>query len=100
MTGHFKSFVGLVMNADLFASLDPEIQTALREASIEAGDFMTDLVLSSEGDVRKQLEADGVKFVTDVDIPAFQAATASVYQKFPTWTPGIHDEIRAILDAE
>ena len=35
--------------------------------------------------------------VTDVDKAAFQKATASVYNAFPKWTPGLHDKIEAIL---
>jgi hypothetical protein len=33
-----------------------------------------------------------------VDILAFQEVTASVYEAFPEWTPGLHGTIQAILD--
>jgi hypothetical protein len=38
-----------------------------------------------------------VQFVSDVDLPAFQKATSSVYKAFPKWTPGLHDTIMAAL---
>ncbi|MEO4000350.1 C4-dicarboxylate TRAP transporter substrate-binding protein [Mesorhizobium sp. CAU 1732] len=97
MTGHFKAFVGLVMNSDLFASYPPEVQEALTLASIEAGEFMTDLVIDSENEFVERLEAEGVTVVQDIDVAAFQTATSKVYEAFPDWTPGLHQDIQAIL---
>lgn len=98
MTGHFKAFVGLVMNADLYASYPPEVQAALTEAALAAGDYMTQLVIDSENEFAERLEAEGVTIVRDVDEAAFQAATASVYEAFPEWTPGLHQQIQDILN--
>ncbi|KFB08161.1 C4-dicarboxylate TRAP transporter substrate-binding protein [Nitratireductor basaltis] len=97
MTGHFKAFVGLVMNSDLYASYPQDVQDALTSSAEEAGEFMTDLVLKSEEDFIRKLEAEGVTVVRDVDEVAFREATASVYDAFPAWTPGLHDEINALL---
>jgi tripartite ATP-independent transporter DctP family solute receptor len=98
LTGHFKGFTGLMMNANVFASLPPDIQTIFNEEAVQAGVFMTDLMLNSEEDWIKKLEAEGVTFNRDVDIPAFQKATAVVYTKFPKWSDGLYDKVRAILD--
>ena len=98
MTGHFKGFTGLVINAEYFASLPQDIQEALEEEAVAAGVFMTDLMLDSEEEWVKRLEAEGVTFNRDVDIKAFQKATASVYTKFPEWSPGLHEKVRLILD--
>jgi TRAP-type C4-dicarboxylate transport system substrate-binding protein len=39
----------------------------------------------------------GVTFVEDVDLAAFQKATAPVYNAFPKWTPGLHGTVEKIL---
>ncbi len=98
LTGHFKGFTGLVMNADYFASLPQDIQDILSEEAVNAGVFMTDLMLNSEEEWIRKLEAEGVRFNRDVDIEAFQEATASVYRQFPDWSDGLHEEVRSILD--
>ncbi|WP_323772441.1 C4-dicarboxylate TRAP transporter substrate-binding protein [Antarctobacter sp.] len=98
LTGHFKGFTGLMMNADLYASLPEDVQQALSEEAIAAGVFMTDLMLNSEEEWIAKLESEGVTFNRDVDIPAFQDATAGVYTKFPDWSDGLYDRVRAILD--
>jgi hypothetical protein len=35
--------------------------------------------------------------VEDVDLAAFQKSTESVYRAFPNWTPGLHEQIQAII---
>lgn len=98
MTGHFKGFTGLVINADYFATLPEDIQTIMEEEAIAAGVFMTDLMLNSEEEWVTKLEAEGVTFNREVDIPAFQEKTAVTYTKFPDWTPGLYEKVREILD--
>ncbi|TNF18354.1 MAG: DctP family TRAP transporter solute-binding subunit [Rhodobacteraceae bacterium] len=98
LTGHFKGFTGLMMNADLYAALPEDIRTALSEEAVAAGVYMTDLMLNSEEEWIGKLEAEGVTFNRDVDLAAFQAATAVVYTKFPDWSEGLYDRVRAILD--
>lgn len=98
LTGHFKGFTGLMMNADLYASLPEDIQTALSEEAVAAGVYMTDLMLNSEEEWIGKLEAEGVTFNRDVDVAAFQDATADVYTKFPDWSEGLYDRVRTILD--
>lgn len=96
-TGHFTAFVGLVMNADLFASYPEDVQASLVDSAVAAGEYMTDLVRESESEFAARLEAEGVTIVDDVDHAAFKEATASVYNAFPDWTPGLYDQIQAIL---
>jgi hypothetical protein len=78
---------------DAFADL----QKLLLEEGVRAGDEMTRLTLAKQDDYIAQFEKAGVTFVKDVDVPAFQAKTASVYEAFPKWTPGLHAKIQAIL---
>ena len=98
LTGHFKGFTGLIMNADLFASLPEDIAAVIAEEAEAAGPYMTDLMLDSEEEWIAKLEAEGVSFVRDVDVAAFQEATADVYTKFPDWSGGLYEDVRAILD--
>lgn len=98
LTGHFKGFTGLMMNADIFASLPEDIQMIMNDEAVKTGGFMTDLMLNSQEEWIKKLEAEGVTFNRDVDVAAFQAITADVYTKFPDWSDGLYEEVRTILD--
>ena len=98
LTGHFKGFTGLVMNADYFAALPADIQQVLNEEAVSAGVFMTNLMLDSEEEWIEKLEGEGVVFNRDVDVAAFQEKTAIVYEQFPDWSEGLYDKIREILD--
>ncbi|WP_025769263.1 C4-dicarboxylate TRAP transporter substrate-binding protein [Thioalkalivibrio sp. HK1] len=98
LTGHFKGFTGLMMNAAVFASMPGDIRAIMNEEAIATGGFMTNLMLDSQEEWIAKLEAEGVTFNRDVDVAAFQAATADVYTKFPDWSKGLHDRVRSILD--
>lgn len=98
MTGHFKGFTGLVINSDYFAALPEDIQTIMKEEATKTGEFMTDLMLKSENEWVAKLEAEGVTFNRDIDLAAFQEATASTYTKFPKWSDGLYQKVRTILD--
>lgn len=98
LTGHFKGFTGLMMNADQFANLPEDIRTIMLEEADKTGAFMTDLMLNSQEEWIAKLEAEGVTFNRDVDVAAFQAATADVYTKFPDWSDGLYAQVRAVLD--
>jgi tripartite ATP-independent transporter DctP family solute receptor len=96
MTGHFTAFVMWPINAGFFAKLPPDVQKVLLEEGKKAGDEMTRLTLASQDDYVAKFKAAGVTFV-DVDTPAFQKATASVYKAFPKWSPGLHETVMAAL---
>lgn len=98
LTGHFKGFTGLVMNSDYFAGLPDDIQVALAEESVDAGIYMTNLMLQSQEEWIAKLEAEGVTVNRDVDVAAFQEMTAEVYTKFPDWSEGLYDHVRTVLD--
>ncbi|MGB5557681.1 MAG: C4-dicarboxylate TRAP transporter substrate-binding protein [Paracoccaceae bacterium] len=98
LTGHFKGFTGLIMNADTFAALPEDIQTILSEEATSAGVYMTDLMLTSQEEWIAKLEAEGATVNREVDVAAFQEMTAGVYTKFPAWSDGLYEEVRATLD--
>ena len=97
MTGHFTAFLMWPINASYFNKLAGDVQRVLLEEGRRAGDEMTRLTLELQNDYINKFKAAGVQFVTDVDVPAFQRATASVYKAFPKWTPGLHDTVIAAL---
>jgi len=97
MTGHFYAWIGLTMNDELFASMPEDLQEVLRTSAVDAGNFMTDLVLSKQTEFIEVLEAQGVSFAMDVDRASMREATIPVYSAFPAWSDGLVDQVRAIL---
>lgn len=97
MTGHFTAFVMWPINAGYFAKLPADVQQVLLEEGKKAGDYMTKITLEQQQDYVNKFKAAGVTFVTDVDVPAFQKATAGVYNAFPKWSPGLHDQVVKIV---
>ena len=97
MTGHFTAFVMWPINATFFNKLPKDVQQVLVEEGRKAGAEMTRLTLASQDDYVAKFKSAGVTFVGDVDVPAFQKATASVYTAFPKWTPGLRETVLANL---
>jgi tripartite ATP-independent transporter DctP family solute receptor len=101
MTGHFTAFVMWPINAGFFNKLPKDVQQDVQQILLEegkkAGAEMTRLTLASQDDYVSKFKAAGVTFVTDVDVPAFQKATASVYTAFPKWTPGLRETVLSNL---
>ncbi|MGE0312238.1 MAG: C4-dicarboxylate TRAP transporter substrate-binding protein [Lautropia sp.] len=97
MTGHFTAFVMWPINAKFFAGLSKDVQQVLLEEGAKAGVEMTRLTLAGQDDYVAKMKAAGVTFADDVDLPAFQQATASVYKAFPKWTPGLRETVLSNL---
>lgn len=96
-TRHFTAFTFWVINSDYFHGLPEDIQEILTEVGAEAGALATELTLERDADYAAKFKEAGVTFVEDVDTAAFREKTASVYQDFPEWTPGLYDTILDIL---
>jgi tripartite ATP-independent transporter DctP family solute receptor len=97
MTGHFTAIVTWPINANYFNRLPKDVQTVLLEEGAKAKDEMTRLTLELDKDYMAKFKQAGVSFVEDVDLAAFQKATAPVYSAFPKWTPGLHQTVTKIL---
>ena len=98
LTGHFTSFVMWPINASYFKRLPKDLQQILLEEGSKAGEYMTRLTLEQKQNYIDRFKQAGVTVVEDVDRAAFQKATASVYNAFPKWTPGLHETVMAILN--
>ncbi|MBU1358717.1 MAG: C4-dicarboxylate TRAP transporter substrate-binding protein [Gammaproteobacteria bacterium] len=97
LNGHFTAFVMWPINAGFFNKLPKDVQQVLIEEGDKAGKEMTRLTLASQDDYIAKFKAAGVTVVTDVDIAAFQKATAPAYKAFPKWTPGLRETVLATL---
>lgn len=97
MTGHFTAFVTWPINSTFFNKLPKDVQQILLEEGAKAGKEMTRLTLASQQEYLGKFKTAGVTVVNDVDIPAFQKATASVYKAFPKWTPGLRETVLSNL---
>jgi len=98
MTGHFNAFNYFIINAGYFKKLPPDVQKMLVEEGEKAGAYCTKLTLEKQQSYIDQFKAAGVTFVTDVDLPAFQKASAGVYNMFPKWTPGLYKTVLDIIN--
>lgn len=98
LTGHFVNYTGLAISTEFLATLPQDIQAILVEEAQNAGVFMTELILNSEEEWVRKFEAQGVTVNRDIDIEAFQQATADVYRRFPAWSDGLHQQVQEILE--
>jgi tripartite ATP-independent transporter DctP family solute receptor len=97
MTGHFTAIVTWPINNNYFNKLPKDVQQVLLEEGAKAKEEMTRLTLELDKDYMAKFKQAGVTFVEDVDLAAFQKATAPVYNAFPKWTPGLHQTVTKIL---
>jgi tripartite ATP-independent transporter DctP family solute receptor len=97
MTGHFKAMSGFVIGKSYFDTLPADVQKILVEEFDKYGVEESKAAIAQTDEWRKKLEEKGVKFVTDVDVAAFQEATKVVYTKFDKWSPGLYDKVNQIL---
>lgn len=96
LTGHFKAITGMVIGEKFFQSLPPDVQKLLEEEAVKAGDEMSAMTLAKQEEFMKALREKGVTFQQG-DAAAFEKATQVVYTKFPKWTPGIFEKVKAEL---
>jgi len=97
MTGHQITTSWYVMSSAVFHSLPEAEQEYLMNLAKDAAAYFNS-INGAENDRCKQLLADrGMTIVEDVDVPAFKAATASVYDKLG-YTE-LRQEIYAQMDA-
>jgi TRAP-type transport system periplasmic protein len=96
LTGHFKAISGFVMGEKYFQSLPPNVQKILEEESARAGDEMSAMTIAKQDEFMKALKDKGITFAQG-DTAAFEKATQVVYTKFPAWTPGTYEKVKAAL---
>lgn len=98
LTGHMIGWDPVIMSEKYFQSLPPDIQKIILEEASNAADLMSKLKSEEEKDILPLYEKQGVTVVKDVDRDAFKKATATVYDIYPGWSPGLRDTVRKLLD--
>lgn len=96
LTGHFKAITGMVIGEKFFQGLPPNVQKILEEEAVRAGDEMSAMTIAKQDEFMKALKEKGITFHQG-DAAAFEKATQVVYTKFPKWTPGIYEKVKAGL---
>jgi tripartite ATP-independent transporter DctP family solute receptor len=79
-TGHINLITGLITSASWFDSLPVELQTALREEALKAGDAVSYGTRDKQAEIEQSLKAAGVT-IDEIDVTPFKEATAGVYDK-------------------
>lgn len=79
-TAHFNLITGVVTSAAWFDKLPPELRTILREETLAAGDYASQLTQDSLAGIEAEFKAKGMT-IAEVDKAPFIAATKGVYDK-------------------
>lgn len=79
-TGHINLITGIVTSAAWYDGLSPELQKILREESLAAGDYASQLTEESLVGFEAEMKKNGMT-VTEVDRAPFIEATKAVYDK-------------------
>ena len=79
-TGHINLITGIVTSAAWYDGLSPELQKILREESLAAGDYASQLTEDSLVGFEAEMKKNGMT-VTEVDRTPFIEATKAVYDK-------------------
>lgn len=79
-TAHFNLITGVVTSAAWFDKLPADLQVALREEALKAGDVASRGTEAALADIEKKMAAAGMT-ITEIDKKPFMDATAGVYEK-------------------
>lgn len=84
LTKHFYDPSPVYISEKTWDKLTPEQQQILKEAAIEARDYMRDLISQQEEEAIEQIKANGMEVIeiSDKDFDAFKNATKDVYKEF------------------
>jgi TRAP-type C4-dicarboxylate transport system substrate-binding protein len=87
------------MSAKIFNSLSKDDQKVLQDAMVKYGRIFTQKGLDTQAGFRSKMEAAGVKFVipSDADKELLKRAGKESFNDFPKMTPGLYDQIAAII---
>lgn len=97
LTNHILDLSSVIMSESAWAALDAAEQEALSAAVEAACAQMTEASEASYQESVAELEKNGMTVIRDVDLTTFQEGAASIAEAFPEWTPGLLEEVKAIL---
>jgi tripartite ATP-independent transporter DctP family solute receptor len=82
LSNHVMSTDVFIFNDDYFNGLPEDVQTILKEAATEAGNYRTQLVLDMEEDYINKFEEKGVEVISP-DVQSFQDKLTTFGTEFP-----------------
>ncbi len=98
-TQHVMSPEVLVFSKKIWDTLKPEEQKIIRDAAKETVPYYVDLWTKKEQASKKIAEANGAKFINDVNKAEFQAVMKPVWDKFSP-TPALKSLVQEIVNAK
>lgn len=94
-TDHYFYTNVMIVNKAFHESLPQDLQTIVKEAAIEAGDYQTRILLEQQDQVVAKIRDSGVE-VVKADTQAFADAVRPVFKKnMDTWGRDLYDRIVA-----
>ncbi len=79
-THHIQLITGLIGSKTWYDQLPEDLQTIIRESSLEAGDYASKMTINALSHYENELKNKGMT-VSDIDVTPFIEATLPVYQK-------------------
>ncbi len=89
----------IVISTEAWDAMTPEQQEIMRTTSAQMTEDYKTAWADFEDEIRGQAEENGVEFVEDVDIPAFQEACQSIYEDLKTSAPATYEFVEKIQAA-
>lgn len=96
LTGHQKFVTSWVAGTEYIETLPDDLVQILRDTGEEAAEYARGILEEEDEKILEEFETAGIQ-IHEVDTEAFKEKTASVYDEFPEWTPGLYDEIQELL---
>jgi len=95
LSGHKYEMTPVIVSEATWSTLSEEEREVIRQAEAEARELQRQLSLEADETLRAEIEATGVAF-NEVDVAAFQEATASVIEK---WRQEMGDFVALVEEA-
>jgi TRAP-type C4-dicarboxylate transport system substrate-binding protein len=97
LTSHMIGWDPVVMSETVYRSMPEDLQKIVLEEAEAAAALMTKLKRQEEAEIVPKYHAAEITVIEDVDREAFRRATASVYDTYPGFTPGLKATVRGLL---
>lgn len=96
-TAHIMGGNCIYVSDKVMDKLPAEYQNAIVEAGMEAADYINQVAFEAEDKYLKEIEANGVTIIEDVDRDAFIERANDLYAEYASkWGEGLLEEIRTI----
>lgn len=97
LTHHMYAANGIIMNNNIFEGLDADMQELLLKKAKEFDEWTFEEISAAEAEAIKAMADSGVTVNEDVDIEAFKAASASIYDTYEGWSDDLVERCQETL---